>query len=439
MIDSDQLAGIGKMQAQLIRGRLDPGESVQLVLSGLENLIITDRQVLKTGAMHGVEAWPWDTVTRIEFGSGWRQSQVEIETIKDPARPEKRHIARVAGNARNPAYVARVALASAFATRDLAEIASARLELDRLSGVVREPISRDGSSDDLVAITCATCGAGIVGPPTATSYACIACGGRYLLCHCPQCSVETHMSTEALGKDQVCVSCGRKAKWSVWAASATTLGQVSSSLRLPPEEAADADRRSVSGVGISATGFAQVGRGTGCSLVFNRDAVTLRALEPNGEWIVVATIPLDEVTMLQVGGPGAQSNTSGGGWSGGGFGAKGIVEGVLIAGALNALTQRTKTTIETVVTLRAGSRELSLLNSSVAPEALQVVLRPTFIRIEAAQAKRSIADAGRQDQPRRGLVEELEGLVALRDQGILTTDEFQVAKAAALRAYQSAP
>jgi hypothetical protein len=61
----------------------------------------------------------------------------------------------------------------------------------------------------------------------------------------------------------------------------------------------------------------------------------------------------------------------------------------VLASALNAMTRRSSTTIETIVHLNAGARELMMLTNQITPQVLQARLAPLFMRIEELQAKES--------------------------------------------------
>jgi hypothetical protein len=100
--------------------------------------MITDRQVVQAGLNHGVEAWPLDTVTRVAFGGGIRKRQIEVEVVKDPSRPDKRHTARIAGNPNDAVSLAQVALASALIDGDPGVIDEARADLDQTTAADRQ-------------------------------------------------------------------------------------------------------------------------------------------------------------------------------------------------------------------------------------------------------------------------------------------------------------
>jgi ribosomal protein S27E len=88
-----------------------------------------------------------------------------------------------------------------------------------------------------------------------------------------------------------------------------------------------------------------------------------------------------DITSLQIGGRGDVATTSGGGWSGGGFGAKGIV----IASVLNSLTTTTTHSIETILHLHWHTGSLTLLNTKFLPQRWGSLLTPVIQRIEKHQ------------------------------------------------------
>ncbi len=85
-------------------------------------------------------------------------------------------------------------------------------------------------------------------------------------------------------------------------------------------------------------------------------------------------LPYAEIEVVEIGGPGLVK--SGGGFIGGGFGAVGALEGMAVAGVLNALT--TRTSVTTVVRVQTKWCELFLLHAKLAPEQLRIHLsRPS--------------------------------------------------------------
>jgi hypothetical protein len=102
---------------------------------------------------------------------------------------------------------------------------------------------------------------------------------------------------------------------------------------------------------------------------------------------------------------------------------------VLLATALNALTSRTTTGMETIVHFNAGGRELMMLNQLETPELLQVRLAPVFARLNDAKREQGGGSAAPVVDP----VQRIEQLGALRDKGLLTTKEFEEAKRSLLK------
>lgn len=158
----------------------------------------------------------------------------------------------------------------------------------------------------------------------------------------------------------------------------------------------------------------------GCRLEFAPEKVFMLALFEGGEYKAVAFAEYADVISLQVGGRGVI--TTGGGWSGGGFGLTGIVTGVLLAGALNRMT--TRSTIETVIHFRTNVGELVLLNTQYTPEQLSVMLSPVIGRIEKEYQAMQTAPEVQVDH-----IGQLRELGQLRASGTITEDEFQSLKA----------
>lgn len=165
----------------------------------------------------------------------------------------------------------------------------------------------------------------------------------------------------------------------------------------------------------------RVRNGQSLDLVFGPDQLELQD-RANGR--ICARIHYAQISALEIGGPGEQ--TSGGGFIGGGFGLEGMVEGMLIATALNLLT--TRSTVTTVVCLRIPDGELFMQTSSATPDALRIRLSPVFTRlrqIEAANTRRltSAAQSGPID-----IADQLSRLADLRQRGMLTDQEYTAAK-----------
>ncbi|MDQ2874356.1 MAG: SHOCT domain-containing protein [Actinomycetota bacterium] len=136
---------------------------------------------------------------------------------------------------------------------------------------------------------------------------------------------------------------------------------------------------------------------------------------------VLMEIPYADAEVVDIGGPGLVK--SGGGFAGGGFGAVGALEGMAIAGVLNALTPRTTTT--TVIRIQARASELFLLHTKQTPQQLRMRLSRPLGAIRAVRA------AGVQQQPAGAAspVQELAKLASMLESGLLTRAEFDALKA----------
>ncbi|MHB8867481.1 MAG: zinc ribbon domain-containing protein [Thermoleophilia bacterium] len=147
------------------------------------------------------------------------------------------------------------------------------------------------------------------------------------------------------------------------------------------EVVADPNRRCLDGEIIRVSGISGVASGA-CALLFERDLVILMIGSVANHW----TISYEEIEGLQFGGPGAVSKKSGGGWMGGGFGLAGVLEGVAVAGAMNALTSKTTLSIESIISFRWGACQLEFLHTQFAPNQLSEIFAPVIARIESIHA-----------------------------------------------------
>ena len=98
---------------------------------------------------------------------------------------------------------------------------------------------------------------------------------------------------------------------------------------------------------------------------------------------------------MEIGGPGLVR--SGGGFTGGGFGLSGAVEGMAIAAVLNAMT--TRTSIKTVVRIQGTGCELFLLHTRLTPEQLRIEMSRTLAVIRAARADQAAARSSSEARP----------------------------------------
>jgi hypothetical protein len=137
-------------------------------------------------------------------------------------------------------------------------------------------------------------------------------------------------------------------------------------------------------------------------------------------------LAIEALEALEVGGPGAE--TSGGGVIGGGFGLEGMVVGMLAATALNAVTTRTK--ITTLLRVQGRDCELIFVWDAMTPDELRIALAPVIGWMRAAQAQASMpTPASIEGLGSPTLATEVMRLGELRDQGLLSDEEFALAKA----------
>jgi hypothetical protein len=141
---------------------------------------------------------------------------------------------------------------------------------------------------------------------------------------------------------------------------------------------------------------------------------------------VLADILYGQVEDVEIGGPGLVR--SGGGFSGGGFGLAGGIEGMAIAAVLNTIT--TRTAIKTVVRIQGTSCELFLLHTRLTPEQLRIELSRTLGAIRAVRADEVTPKPSTEaHHVPQSPVEELTKLADMLGKGLLTREEFDLMKA----------
>ena len=141
---------------------------------------------------------------------------------------------------------------------------------------------------------------------------------------------------------------------------------------------------------------------------------------------VLAEVPYSRVEDVEIGGPGLVR--SGGGFTGGGFGLGGAIEGMTIAAVLNAMT--TRTSITTVVRIQATDCELFLLHTKLTPDRLRIDMSRTLSVIRAVRAGEATARPSSETRPvSPSPVEELAKLADMLEKGLLTREEFDLIKA----------
>jgi hypothetical protein len=113
--------------------------------------------------------------------------------------------------------------------------------------------------------------------------------------------------------------------------------------------------------------------GNEATVDFYPDAIEFNA----GSLVPDARITYAEIVSVQIDGPGTVSR--GGGFIGGGFGFEGALEGIAIAGILNALTTRTK--IHTFIQIVSDAGEVFLHYGRLEPGALRIAMSPVFVQL----------------------------------------------------------
>jgi hypothetical protein len=159
--------------------------------------------------------------------------------------------------------------------------------------------------------------------------------------------------------------------------------------------------------------------GAKLDVVFGPETLILRPVSD-----AELTVPYPEITALEIGGPGARR--TGGRFIGGGFGPAGAAEGMLIGAALNLLTTRTK--VDTVICVQTDAAELFLHTSAAAPDPLRMRLSGVFNILRRQQS----ASGGASPIGGGQLEETLQSLANLRDQNLITEDEYAAKKAEVL-------
>jgi ribosomal protein S27AE len=280
------------------------------------------------------------------------------------------------------------------------------------------------------ALNCPKCETSNSVDDDAEKYVCASCGKEWRFLQCGGCKAASILAKG----DDIRWKCPRCPRVNGYLARWSSAGAAEAEGALVAVRQLESTR--VGGRVIAAEGFLPLAPGVPCQLEFGADTISVGAL-PRGlddafyNYRPVATVTYQGAGYLRVGGRGALTSTSGGGWFGGGFGLAGIAEGVLLATALNALTSRTTTGMETIVHFNAGGRELMMLNQLETPELLQVRLAPVFARLNAA--KRNEGGPVAATAPPIDPVQRIEQLAGLRDKGLLTDEEFQASKQALLK------
>lgn len=126
-------------------------------------------------------------------------------------------------------------------------------------------------------------------------------------------------------------------------------------------------------------------------------------------------ISIDTITLLEISGEGTVTTNAG--VVGGGFGVEGFIKGAIVAEVLNAATTINST--NTFLRIMTTDSELYFHTSEREPAQLQILFSKVFVHINSAKTKKTNST---------GISEELLKLHSLFKDGILTQDEFDVAK-----------
>jgi hypothetical protein len=246
-----------------------------------------------------------------------------------------------------------------------------------------------------IAAACSVCGAGAAVPPDASKNQCSSCASVAEYKRCKRCkkTVAFTYSADAMNRLWHCPACDWKGGWRDWKPGVISEYEPAAWLsdlygKNAAEALSDIQRRRIDGSILSATGVSGLTTGGG-TVFFDRESITMMIAKVSRRF----RLSYADITSLQIGGRGDVVTTSGGQWSGGGFGAKGIAEGVVVASILNSLTTKTQHHIETIFHLHWTAGSLTLLNTKYLPAQWGSLLSPVIRRIERHQQSAS-ATAG---------------------------------------------
>lgn len=155
--------------------------------------------------------------------------------------------------------------------------------------------------------------------------------------------------------------------------------------------------------------------GDNCTAVFGTRFVCFFSSDQKVE------VGLDQLTTLNLDGPGKVSSNAS--VIGGGIGVGGAAIGIGIATLINTLTA--KSTINTILYLAWPGAELFLHTSHLTPEEARLRLSHAFTAIQSHEDKsaKSVTATANAD-----IASQLERLVSLKVAGHLTDEEFRIAK-----------
>ena len=126
-------------------------------------------------------------------------------------------------------------------------------------------------------------------------------------------------------------------------------------------------------------------------------------------------LPLNSIIAADITGPGTEVTNAG--MIGGGVGLGGAVAGILAASAINAATTRKKT--NTFLRIATSYGEGLFHFNDREPDELRLALSPVFVAVEANRNKVVASPS---------LTQEIEKLHKLKEQGVISEEEFSIAK-----------
>ena len=236
----------------------------------------------------------------------------------------------------------------------------------------------------MVAIECIQCGAGQRVPSDQTGYVCSICGAQMFFRRCSDCKKVVQLDAVNASRNRACPYCDASinGRWS----KAVAHDQERQLARSGHPPVPDPDLRVIRGVVAVASAIPGITPGSACSVRFRSDHIEVVPLTRGGFGNAMA-IEYADVDRLEISGPGAKTTTTSAGVIGGGFGITGALKGMAAATLINALTRKTKTTIDTVVDLKAGRSEMLLRTQTFEPAMLHALLSPVYYRIQEAKGR----------------------------------------------------
>jgi hypothetical protein len=255
--------------------------------------------------------------------------------------------------------------------------------------------------------------------PDSLATTCTACGATCGYALCGQCTVGVRTGDPRPARYD-CWACGGRDLEFQGAPNRSALEYIASFYRLG-FDGLPAELRTAS----FASGFVFVGgygleipAGSHCGLFWTDDRATVW---PTRRGFHPARIPLSQIQNVEIGGPGAV--TTGGSLMGGGLGPIGAAEGMLAASLINSLT--TKTKIHTMLSIRSTEFEGFFFTDRFTPDRLRIAMSGVIGRVSSqAQTASSTPVADSAADP----VVRLRELAQLRDDGLMTPEEFEAAR-----------